>query len=476
MVEVLPRLVVAGTRSGVGKTSTAVGLMAALRARGLRVAGHKVGPDFIDPGYHALASGRPPRNLDAFLVGAGLVAPLLAHGARGADLAIVEGVMGLFDGRGSGDEASTAHVSRLLSAPVLLVVDASAVSRSIAAEVHGFATFDPRVRIGGVVLNRVGSEGHERLLREALAPLDIPVVGALRRDDRLATPSRHLGLVPIAERQPAARVTVAALGAAISERVDLDSVLALARSAPPLDVEPWSPQRVLRETGSADMGLPRPQRTSLGPLTVAEPGPARPVVAVAGGPAFTFVYTEHRELLTAAGAELVTLDPTADEALPDGTAALYLGGGFPEEHAAELAANAPLRAAIAAFPGPIVAECGGMLYLCRSLAGQSMCGVVDADATWGERLALAYRTATSASSSPLGPAGLRVGAHEFHRTTVMPRAGQRPAWRLEDGSFEGFADRRLHASYLHSHWAAVPRLAAALVTAAALRPVSELVT
>ncbi len=456
MVEVLPRLVVAGTRSGVGKTSVAVGLMAALRARGLVVSGHKVGPDFIDPSYHSLASGRPPRNLDAFLVGPGLVAPLLAHGARAADLAIVEGVMGLFDGRGSGDEASTAHVSRLLSAPVLLVVDAAATSRSVAAEVHGFATFDRRVRIVGVILNRVGSEGHEQLLREALAPLAVPVVGALRRDHRLAIPSRHLGLVPTAERQPAARATISALGAAVSEQVDLDSVVALARAAPQLDVEPWSPQSALAVWAGDTPAPPG-----------AEAARARPVVAVAGGPAFTFVYTEHRELLTAAGADLVTLDPTRDEALPAGTAALYLGGGFPEEHAPELAANAPLRAAIAGFAGPIVAECGGMLYLCRSLAGQPMCGLVDADATWGARLTLAYRAATTAASSPLGPPGTAVRAHEFHRTTVTPRAGQPPAWRLDDGSFEGFADRRLHASYLHSHWAAVPHLAAVLVTAAA---------
>ncbi|MDP8961466.1 MAG: cobyrinic acid a,c-diamide synthase, partial [Actinomycetota bacterium] len=256
----------------------------------------------------------------------------------------------------------------------------------------------------------------------------------------------------------AARATISALGAAVSEQVDLDSVVALARSAPQLDVEPWSPQNT-RAVWAGDTPPPPGDEAAL----------ARPVVAVAGGPAFTFVYTEHRELLTAAGADLVTLDPTSDEALPAGTAALYVGGGFPEEYAPELAANAPLRAAIAAFPGPIVAECGGMLYLCRSLAGQPMCGLLDADATWGARLTLAYRAATTASSSPLGPPGTVVRAHEFHRTTVTPRAGQPPAWRLDDGSFEGFAERRLHASYLHSHWAAVPHLAAVLVTAAASR-------
>ncbi len=444
----LPRVVVAGTRSGVGKTSVAVGLMAALAARGLRVSGHKVGPDFIDPSYHALATGRPPRNLDAFLSGADLIPRLLAHGAAGADLAVIEGVMGLFDGRGSGDEASTAHVARLTATPVVLVVDASAASRSVAAEVHGFATFDPEIDLAGVILNRVGSEGHAQVLREALEPLGVKVLGVLRRDDRLVTPARHLGLIPARERGQAATATVRALGAAVTEGVDLDAVVRTARTARALRKRAWS----------AD--------AAVAGRTV----PGRPVVAVADGPAFTFVYEEHRELLRAAGGDVATFDPTHDESLPDGTAALYLGGGFPEEHVEELAGNGRLRASVAGLAvsrRPIVAECGGLLYLCGRLEGRVMCGVVDADAAWGERLTLGYHEATTGSDSPLGPAGTPVRAHEFHRTVVTPRTGGSPAWRLGDGDSEGFAGPTLHASYLHPHWTATPKLPAALVAAAA---------
>ena len=197
----LPRLVIAATRSGDGKTTVATGIMAALRARGLRVSPHKVGPDYIDPSYHAAACGVPGRNLDPWLVGEDLVAPLLRHGAQGADIAVIEGVMGLFDGAaGRGDYASTAHVARLAGAPVVLVVGAAGTSRSIAAIVHGFAGWDPSVRLAGVVLNQVSSPRHETVLREALAPAGIPVLGALPRDAALRTPSRHLGLVPAGER------------------------------------------------------------------------------------------------------------------------------------------------------------------------------------------------------------------------------------------------------------------------------------
>ncbi|MCC3764548.1 cobyrinate a,c-diamide synthase [Glycomyces sp. TRM65418] len=441
MVTLAPRVVVAGTRSGVGKTTVATGLMAALRARGLRVSGHKVGPDFIDPGYHALACGRAPRNLDAFMHGPDLIAPLFLHGTAGADVAVIEGAMGLFDGRAGTDEASTAHIARLLDAPVLLVVDASSQSRSVAAEVHGFASFDPSIRVAGVVLNRVASDRHEQMLREALAPLGIPVVGVLRRGERVAAPSRHLGLVPVAERRTEALDLVDALRRRVDEGVDMEAVVRMARSAPALDAERWRPP------------------VHLGDVT-------RPVVAVAGGPAFTFVYTEHRELLEAAGAEVADFDPLRDEALPEGTGAAYLGGGFPEVYARELAANTGLAddlRALSASGGPIVAECGGLLYLCRSLDGRPMVGLVDAEAEFTDKLALGYRALRAASPGPLGPEGTPARGHEFHRTTVRPRAGAAPAWEFEDRAPEGFVVRNVHASYVHTAWAARPEMARCLV-------------
>ncbi|MBX6388768.1 MAG: cobyrinate a,c-diamide synthase, partial [Frankia sp.] len=342
----IPRVVVAAPASGAGKTSIATGLLAALRARGLAVSPHKVGPDYIDPTYHALAAGRVGRNLDPWLVGEHRVAPLFLHGAltpRRADVAVIEGVMGLFDGHAARPGfGSTAHVARLLAAPVVLVVDARAAGRSVAATVHGFRSFDPAVRIGGVVFNQVGSARHAEILRAAMAEIDMPVLGVVGRRDDLATPSRHLGLVPAAERAAPARDAVAALGGRISRDVDLDAVLALARTAPDLATRPWDP-RVVVAAGAEAADLSQPSVPWPG-----SPAGGRPVVAVAGGPAFTFGYAETTELLAAAGAEVVRFDPTADEALPAGTAALVLGGGFPQVHAAALAANAALRASVRA--------------------------------------------------------------------------------------------------------------------------------
>ena len=239
----IPRVVIAGTSSGAGKTTVACGVIGALRARGQVVQGFKVGPDYIDPSYHALASGRPGRNLDAFLSGPELIEPLVRHGAAGADVAVVEGVMGLFDGAsGRGELASTAHVAKLLDAPVLLVVDAASMARSAAAIVHGYRTFDPDVRVAGVIFNRVGSDHHEQLLRDALGDLGVPVLGALRRDERVATPERHLGLIPADEREARAREALDTLAEAAARYIDLDEVLRLARSAPERPGAPWSPE------------------------------------------------------------------------------------------------------------------------------------------------------------------------------------------------------------------------------------------
>ncbi|SEP24886.1 cobyrinate a,c-diamide synthase [Trujillonella endophytica] len=454
-----PRLVVAAPTSGAGKTSITTGLVAALTARGLAVSPHKVGPDYIDPGYAGLAAGRPGRNLDPWLVGEERIAPLFLHGARGADVAVVEGVMGLFDGASHphvpAGFGSTAHVAGLLRAPVVLVVDASAQAQSVAALVHGFATFDPTVRLGGVVLNRVGSARHEAILREALAGAGVPVLGAVPRTDAVGTPSRHLGLVPAAERSAEALATVRRLGEVVAAGVDLDAVLALARTAPGLPAAPWDP--------AAEVDVV----------------PGRPRIAVAGGPAFTFGYAENAELLAAAGADVVTVDPLRDERLPAGTAGLVVGGGFPEVYAAELSANAGLRAdvaALAARGAPVAAECAGLLYLSRELDGHSMCGVLDVTTAMTPRLTLGYRAAVAAADSVLAVAGTRVRGHEFHRTTATPPAGPTPAWHWsgpDDATAEGVAAGPVHASYLHLHWAGSPQLATRFVSSCAAADRSE---
>ncbi len=466
----VPRLVIAAPASGSGKTTVTAGLMAAFAERGLDVSPHKVGPDYIDPGYHALAissaassagrarTARPGRNLDAFLCGPERIAPLFLHGAAGCDLALVEGVMGLFDGAaGQGELASTAQVAKVLRAPVVLVVDASSQSRSVAALVHGFASWDPGVRVAGVILNKVGSDRHEAMLREALQGCGVPVFGALRRARAVRAPSRHLGLVPVAERHAEAVDSVAALAARVREGCDLDGLLALARSAPPLPGPVWDPAEEIRRAaepvpGAGDRAAPR----------------ARPVVAVAGGAAFTFSYAEHTELLTAAGARVVPFDPLRDERLPEGTGGLVIGGGFPEVYAPELSANEPLRAAVAglaASGAPIAAECAGLLYLARSLDGEPMCGVLAAEARMSERLTLGYREAVAVSDTALAAAGTRVRGHEFHRTAIEPGAGPEPAWGVvrPERRTEGFAQGDVHASYLHVHWASVPGVAARFV-------------
>nr|WP_314415811.1 cobyrinate a,c-diamide synthase [Streptomyces sp. DSM 40484] len=475
-------MVIAAPASGSGKTTVATGLMAAFASRGLAVSPHKVGPDYIDPGYHSLASGRVGRNLDSYMCGPELIAPLFAHGARGCDLAVVEGVMGLFDGAsGEGELASTAHVAKLLRAPVVLVVDASSQSRSVAALVHGFASWDPAVRIGGVILNKVASDRHEALLREAMDQSGVPVLGALRRAEEVGTPSRHLGLVPVAERRAEAVAAVAAMGARVRAGCDLEALFALARSAgglgggaweagdvldlsppPPLPVpdhagglRPLAPRIALRARPQTPDGLKSPDGLR---------GRSAPVVALAGGAAFTFSYAEQAELLAAAGAEVVAFDPLRDEQLPDGTRGLVLGGGFPEVFGPELSANEPLRKAVAALAesgAPIAAECAGLLYLSRELDGLPMCGVIDAEARMDARLTLGYRDAVAVSDSSLAEAGTRMRGHEFHRTVVEPGAGDAAAWgmRTPVRRLEGFVQRGVHASYLHTHWAGSPGVA-----------------
>jgi cobyrinic acid a,c-diamide synthase len=438
-------VVVAAPSSGSGKTTVATGLMAALQRRGTVVAPFKVGPDYIDPGYHTLAAGRPGRNLDPVLVGADRIAPLARHGSAGAQVAVVEGVMGLFDGRLADGAGSTAQVAALLGAPVVLVVDCRGQSRSLAALLHGFRSFDPSVRVAGVVLNRVGSQRHEEVLRAAAEEAGLPVLGALPRRDALAVPSRHLGLVTAAEHGDAATAAVDAMAELVAAHVDVDAVLGLAAPLPPGPV--WSPGDAIREGVDA--------RTRDSPAA----GPAGVVVAVLGGPAFTFGYAEQVELLAAAGAEPVVVDPLRDAALPPGTAALVLPGGFPEEHVVALAANAPLLAAVrglAASGAPVHAECGGLLYLCETLDDIPLCGVLPARGTMTSHLTLGYREAVAVSGSALFARGERVAGHEFHRCAVTPRAGTAAAWAWRDGEPEGFVAGGVHASFLHTHPAGHP--------------------
>jgi cobyrinic acid a,c-diamide synthase len=340
-------------------------------------------------------------------------------------------------------------VARLLDAPVVLVVDAARAGRSVAALVAGFAGFDPRTPVRGVILNRVASDRHERLLRDALAGSGLPVYGAIRRTDGIVTPSRHLGLIPAAEREATARQAVHAMGELVKASCDLDALLALAASAAALSGGPWTP-----------------------PAGPERPGPA-PVVAIAGGAAFTFGYTEQAELLRAAGAQVATFDPLRDEDLPEGTAGLILGGGFPEMHVAELSANERLRervAALAARGAPVAAECAGLLYLARTLDERPMCGILDVHATMTPKLTLGYRHAVAVSNSVLARTHDVVHGHEFHRTAAVPAAGDQSAWQFGSGTFEGHVAGSVIASYLHTHWAGHPAAAARFTAACAKVP------
>ncbi|MFC7340748.1 cobyrinate a,c-diamide synthase [Saccharopolyspora griseoalba] len=448
MVSSPPRVVFAAPGSGQGKTTVVTGLLGALRRRGDRVAPFKVGPDYIDPGYHRLAAERVARNLDPVLVGPDRVAPLLQHGAAGADLSVVEGVMGLFDGRIGADEeipfGSTAHVAQLLDAPVVLVVDAKGQSHSLAALLHGFRSYRPQIRLAGVVLNRVGSVRHEEVLRAAADDAGLPVLGAIPRAADLEVPSRHLGLVTAVEHGAEAVRAVEAMTDVVEASVDLAAVAGLARTAGELPGPAWDPAAEVEPQGS-------------------------PVVAVAGGSAFSFGYAEHVELLEAAGARVELVDPLRDERLPEGISGLVLPGGFPEQHAEPLSANTALRERIedlAAAGAPVHAECGGLLYLCEALDEHPMCGVLPARARMAPRLKLGYRDAVAADESPLFAEGSRVSGHEFHRTETEPAHGEVPAWFWRDGAGahrEGFLHGGVHASYLHTHPAGNPGAVARFV-------------
>lgn len=452
-----PAVVIAAPASGSGKTTVATGLIGALRQAGHTVAPFKVGPDFIDPGYHALAAGRPGRNLDPVLVGEDLIGPLYRHGTAGADIAVVEGVMGLYDGRigesmSGVPRGSAAQVAGLLGAPVVLVVDARGQSHSVAALLHGFATFDPAVRIAGVILNRVGSSRHEDVLRQGCEHAGVPVLGAIPRADELSVPSRHLGLVTAVEHGRQARAAVAAMAALVARHVDLTAVMSAAGAH--VDVPAWSPAS-------------------------AAPAPGDVTVALAAGKAFSFGYAEHRELLAAAGAHVVEFDPLVDP-LPPGTDGLVLPGGFPEQFTTELSANSIVRQQIRelAWRGaPIHAECAGLTYLVDDLDGVPMCGVVAGSARFTERLTLGYRDAVAIVDSSMHTAGERVTGHEFHRTAVAFADSPAPAWVFAGATGasgrDGVVHRGVHAGYLHTHPAAHPQAITRFVATAAHTKLGE---
>jgi len=452
-----PTLLIAGTHSGSGKTTATLAILAALVRRGLVVQGFKVGPDFIDPGHHSAITGRPGRNLDTWLLGPEALARTFRRGASGADVAVIEGVMGLFDGRGALDESgSAADLARLWGLSVVLVVDARGMSRSIAPLVRGFAGFDPGVRVAGIVANKVGSRRHhDAYLAPALARAcpEVERLGYLARDERLAIPSRHLGLETADEFRPGSRF-VEALADAAEASLDLDRLLALAEA-------PTLPE-------SRDSPTTPPVRAAR--------------IAWARDPAFCFYYEENLDLLRDSGGELVAFSPLGDRALPDGVDLLYLGGGYPEVFAAELAANEPMRRSIRRFHadgGAILAECGGLMACCRELVDTSrrafpMWDLIPARVAMQSRFAaLGYVTAVSDHPSLLGPAGTAIRGHEFHYSTLEPLGPLARLNRLHRPEGEPKPDAirvgGLVAGYAHLHFGSNPEAARKVVEASAIR-------
>lgn len=448
----VPRLVLAAPATGQGKTTLAAALMKLLADRGLRVAPFKAGPDYIDPGHHRAAAGRASRNLDGWLLPPATLRALFRRattGAREADIAVIEGMMGLFDGHSGSDEAgSTAELAKLLAAPVVLVLDAASAARTTAAVVHGLHTFDPALRLAGVVLNRVAGVSHFEACRAAIEPTGVPVLGWLADDPALAVRERHLGLVLAGERP----LDVERLAAHAAETLDVEALLRIARAAAPLPVD-------------------------VDPLPSAT-GQIRTVIAVARDAAFDFYYEDNLDLLRDLGAEIRHFSPLADERLPAEAGALYLGGGYPELHAERLFVNLPIRRAIRDFAAagrPVYAECGGLMYLSEQLvntagARHRMVGLVPGSSRMQERLTLGYREVEALRDSPIATAGQRLRGHEFHFSTLdTPPAT--PAYRRIDGTeTEGVVTGpagNVLASYVHVHFGTDVRLARRLVDAAA---------
>ena len=445
-----PRLVIAGTHSGVGKTTVTLAILATLKARGRRVQAFKAGPDFIDPGHHAAVTGRPSRNLDGWMLGEAINRDIFIRAAADADISIIEGMMGLFDGSSPVSEiGSTAELAKQLDVPVLLVIDGSAMARSAAAMVSGYAKFDLALRVTGVLFNRVSSEGHYKLLKEAVEQETyVTVVGYLRSDPSLTITDRHLGLVTAMEQDTGELYGL--LAKAAVETIDLDRIEALARSCRELSVA--APQPVVRNHG----------------------GTVR--IGVAQDRAFCFYYPDNLELLEAEGAELVKFSPLNDQMLPD-VDMLYLGGGYPELHGERLAHNVTMRAAIRKFAelgGTIYAECGGMMYLTqaiRDFAGTSheMVGLFPAETIMQKSdLTLGYRTVEFSRDCILGTSAVSVRGHEFHYSTLVPKGSLDYACALRDAreeskGLDGLIVGNTLALYTHLHFASQPKIAQFLV-------------
>ena len=451
----IPCLVIAATQSGAGKTTIVTGLLAAWRAKGVAVQSFKVGPDYIDPGYHQLASGRPGMNLDTWLTPKEKLPAAFAREMEGAELALIEGVMGLYDG-GKQGISSTAEIANQLDAPVVLVIDAKSMGASAAAIAKGFRDYDREVKLAGVILNRVGSDTHETMLKEAMAGINMPVFGALRRQEGLQMPERHLGLIPVEERSgedELAQKAVEAMGKAVGAQVDLNALLSLAKKASPLEVGLDSHAKPARK--ACRIGLAKDE-------------------------AFSFYYPASLQVLEEMGAELIPFSPLEDEHLPEADG-LIIGGGFPEMFAEKLSANVSLRQEIKeqALAGmPLYAECGGYMYLMESLRDFSgreydMAGIFAGRAAMTDKLqTVGYIEARLIEDTVLGPGGTSLHGHEFHFSVEEGETDNvRPFefTRLRNGH-KYQAGRKLGqvlGSYLHLHFAGCPQAARAFVEACA---------
>ena len=443
-------IVIAGVRSGVGKTTIATGVMGALTRRGNKVQPFKAGPDYIDPSYHQIACGVPSRNLDTWLCDHSTVLELFQRASAGCDVSVVEGVMGVFDGHSSlTEEGSTAQLAKLLGAPVILIADAAKVARSVAAEILGFQKFDPDLNVAGVILNGVGSDRHLEFCKPQIeATTGLPVLGYLPRKEEFIQPERHLGLIPTVEGTVAQQWYDGVINQ-VEATMDVDAILKLAQTAK-------TPSAA--HTGSPEVALS-----------------SRATIAVAQDMAFNFYYQDSLDLLTAWGAELPPLSPLEDEKLPAGASGIYLGGGFPELFASHLSDNKPMHQSImeaVASGVPVYAECGGLMYLGKSLSDlegvtHPMVGVIPAESAMSQsRLTLGSREVESCSENPVLRTGQRARGHEFHWSTLaqQPRS-EESVYKVvdQDTRPDGFRTGNVWASYVHIHLGSRPGLAARFV-------------